>query len=335
MDFFKSIQTVDTHTVGQSTRIVLAGVPTLRGNSIMEKKNYLAKHYDYIRSCIMLEPRGHADMFGAFIIEPVHLDADFGMIFMDGKGYLNMCGHGTIGVATVLVDMGMVNVTEPYTELVLESAVGLIKARVLVENRRIKNVSFINTPSFLFQRDVVLDVPGLGTLKFDIAFGGNFFIIIKDSELGVEISPNNTPDITHKALKLLNYAMEHVPVKHPLLPINKIELVEIYGKPKNKDANCQNIVVFGDGQVDRSPCGTGTCAKMAVLYAKGELEIGKDFVHESILETKFTGRILNKTKVGNFEAIIPQITGSAYITGFNNLVINQDDPLKVGFRLSK
>lgn len=335
MDFFKSIQTVDTHTVGQSTRIVLAGVPALRGNSIMEKKNYLIKHYDYIRSCIMMEPRGHADMFGAFIIEPIHSDADFGMIFMDGKGYLNMCGHGTIGVATVLVDTGMVKVTEPYTELVLDSAVGMIKARVLVENRRIKNSSFINVPSFLFQRDVVLDVPELGTLKFDIAFGGNFFIIIKDSELGVEISPYNTPAIIYKAMKLLNYAMEHVPVNHPLLPINKIELVEIYGQPKNKDANCQNIVVFGDGQVDRSPCGTGTCAKMAVLYAKGELAIGEDFVHESVLETTLTGCILNKTRIGNFEAIIPQITGSAYITGFNNLVINQDDPLKFGFRLSK
>ncbi|MDD2221388.1 MAG: proline racemase family protein [Clostridia bacterium] len=334
MDFFKSLNVIDTHTVGQATRIIIAGAPPLRGKTMMEKKAYLSENYDYIRSSTMLEPRGHADMFGALITEPTCSEADFGMIFMDGVGYLNMCGHGTIGVATVLVETGLAAVTEPYTDLVLEAPAGLIRVRVLVKNGRAINVTFTNVPAFLYQRDVVVDIPGLGRVQFDIAFGGSFFAIVKDSQLGVEISTNNIANNVAKALKLLRYVEDNVPVKHPLLNINKIELVEIYGKPKSPDADCQNMVVLGEGEVDRSPCGTGTCAKLAVLYSQGELKIGEEFVHESVLQTKFSGRILDVTQVGNFTAVIPQITGSAYITGFNQMVIDRSDPLRFGFTIN-
>lgn len=336
MNISHSIQVIDSHTAGQATRIITGGIPALKGRTVMEKKQYLAKHYDYIRATTMLEPRGHTDMFGALLTEPTEPTADMGMIFLDGVGYLNMCGHGTIGVATVLIETGMVNVTEPYTELVLEAPAGLVKVRVKVESGKAKEVSFVNVPAFLFLRDVKVKVPELGEIVFDVAFGGSFFAIVKDTELGVEISTENVDRIIPIALNFLQYIEDNVAVQHPLLPeINKIELVEIYGKPKSPEADVQNMVVLGEGEVDRSPCGTGTCAKLAVLHAKGELKAGESFIHESVLQTKFRGKIVGETKVENYDAIIPQITGQAFITGFNTLVIDPEDPLGLGFCLKK
>lgn len=334
MNFSKYIQIVDTHTVGQATRIITGGCPALRGNTMMEKKKYLAEHYDYIRACAMLEPRGHADMFGALLTEPTKPEADMGMIFLDGTGYLNMCGHGTIGVATMLVETGMVLVTEPYTDIVLEAPAGLVKVKVKVEDHRAKEVTFINVPAFLYKEDMEVDVPDVGKIRFDIAFGGSFFAIVDHQQFGLDISTKNVDMMVPRAIKFLKYIAKNVKVQHPLLPdINKIELVEIFGPPKSEDADCQNMVVLGEGEVDRSPCGTGTCAKLALLHKKGKLGINQEFVHESILQTKFKARILSETKVEEFDAIIPQIAGQAYITGFNQLVIDEEDPLKYGFCL--
>lgn len=334
MNISSSIHAIDTHTVGQATRIIIGGIPALKGNSMMEKKQYLAENYDYIRSSTMLEPRGHADMFGALLTEPASKEADMGVIFLDGAGYLNMCGHGTIGVATALVETGMVKVSEPYTDIVLEAPAGLIKVRVKVEDHRAKEVSFVNVPAFLYEKDVKVNVPCIGEVTFDIAFGGSFFAIVKDKQLGVEISTDNLDKNISTAIKFLRYIEENVKVQHPLLhDINKIELVEIYGQPKSVGVDVQNMVVLGEGEVDRSPCGTGTCAKMAVLHTRGELPVGKEFVHESILETRFKGKIIEEIKVADYDAIIPQITGQAYITGFNHFVIDEEDPLKHGFCL--
>jgi len=336
MNFSKSIRIIDTHTVGQATRIIVGGIPALKGSTMMEKKKYFFQNHDDIRSSCMLEPRGHADMFGAVLTEPTDKNADVGVIFLDGVGYVDMCGHGTIGIATALVETGMVKVTEPYTDIVIEAPAGLIKVQVKVENNKAKEVSFVNVPAFLYEKDVKVKVPDLGEITFDIAFGGNFYAIVKGSELGIEISTKNVDRIIPIALKFLRFIEKNVNVQHPLIPeINKIEIVEIYGAPKSSDADVQNMVVLGEGEVDRSPCGTGTCAKMATLYAKKELAMGQDFIHESILQTKFKGRILGETKVGCYDAIIPQITGQAYITGFNNLVIDEEDPLKNGFCLRK
>lgn len=336
MQFSKYIQTVDTHTVGQATRIITGGCPPLRGKTMMEKKEYLASHYDYIRTSTMLEPRGHANMFGALLTEPTTDQADMGMIFLDGTEYLNMCGHGTIGVATMLVETGMVPVTEPYTNLVLEAPAGLVSVRVHVVNGRAKEVSFTNVPAFVYRQDVEVDVPDLGHFTFDIAFGGSFFAIVRAEEFGCEISPANTEKIIPKAVHFLKYVKENVPVQHPLMPeINKIELVELYGAPKSPDADCQNMVVLGEGEVDRSPCGTGTCAKLALLHQKGELPVGKPFVHESVIQTKFTGKILGETKVSDYPAVIPEITGRAYIMGFNQIVLDEEDPVRLGFRVSE
>lgn len=334
MNFSKSLHAIDSHTMGEPTRTIISGIPTIPGKTMAEKKEYLENHLDYIRTAVMHEPRGHNDMFGSIITCPTLPEVDLGIIFMDGGGYLNMCGHGTIGAATIAIETGMVKVVEPITDISLEAPAGLVKAKVKVENGKAKEVSVVNVPSFLYKRDVEIHLPELGKVIFDIAFGGSFFAIVKDSELKVEIDPKNANIIIERAMTLKEAINNEIKVQHPTQPhINTVDLVEVYGPPKSEDADYQNIVVFGSGQADRSPCGTGTSAKMATLYAKGELAIDQPFVYESIINTKFKGRVLEETTVGEFKAIIPEITGSAFITGFNHLVIDEDDPVKHGFLL--
>ncbi|HCJ56112.1 proline racemase [Lutispora sp.] len=334
MRFVKSLHAVDSHTMGEPTRIIIGGIPQIPGNTMSEKKEYLEKNMDHIRTAVMHEPRGHNDMFGSIITQPTMPEADLGIIFMDGGGYLNMCGHGSIGAATAAVETGMVEVKEPYTQIKFEAPAGLVTANVKVEDGKAKEVSVINVPAFLYKRDVQVDLPGVGTVTFDISFGGSFFAIIKASELDVEIEPKNINIITEKAMALLKIINETIKVQHPINShIKTVDLVEIYGPAKSPEATMQNVVVFGEGQVDRSPCGTGTSAKMATLYAKGQLKINEPFIYESIIGTMFKGRILEETKVGDYTAVIPEITGSAYTTGFNHFVIDEDDPVKYGFVL--
>ena len=332
MNVGANIRCIDSHTMGEATRIIVGGVPVLKGSTVMEKKKYFLEHYDYIRKMAMLEPRGHAERVGGLLTEPCDPSADYGVIFLDGGGCLNMCGHGTIGVCTVLVETGMVKVTEPITEITLEAPAGLVRAQVEVKDGEVVQVSFKNVPAFLYKKDVTVDVPELGRkITCDISFGGSFFAIVKDEEMGVEIDPKNLDDIVPKALALRKALNENVEIKHPYLDITTVDLVEIYGKAKSSDADLQNVVVFGEKQVDRSPCGTGTSAKMADLVARGNLKIGDRFVYESVFQTKFIGVPVEKTTCGDFEAIIPQVTGKAYITGFNDLVLDRRDPLGHGF----
>ncbi|QCX34743.1 proline racemase [Caloramator sp. E03] len=334
MRAIRTINAVDSHTMGEPTRIVVGGVPVIPGDTMPEKKAYLEKNLDHIRTAIMHEPRGHKDMFGSIITQPTNKEADLGIIFMDGGGYLNMCGHGSIGALTVAVELGMVEVKEPFTEVVLEAPAGLVKGKVKVEDGKAKEVSIVNVPSFLYKHDVEVDVPEVGKLTIDISFGGSFFALVKSSDLGIDICPENAQKLCDVGMKILKAVNEQVKVEHPTLKhIKSVDLVEIYGPAKNPKANLQNVVVFGQGQVDRSPCGTGTSAKIATLYAKGELKMNEEFVYESITGTMFKGKVVGETKVGDYNAIIPEITGSAYITGFNQFIIDPEDPLKYGFTL--
>lgn len=330
----KIIQTVESHTMGEPTRIVIGGLPKIPGKTMPDKMEYLEKNMDYLRTMLMFEPRGHNDMFGAIYTEPFSEEADIGVIFMDGGGYLNMCGHGSIGAATCAVEMGIVPVIEPYTNVVLEAPAGIIKARVKVENGKAKEVSIVNVAAFLYKKDVVVNVPEVGDITMDISFGGSFFALVKASDLNLELEPANTAKLNDIGMKIIHAVNEQVEIQHPVLKhIKTVDLCEFYGPAKSPDADVQNVVVFGQGQVDRSPCGTGTSAKLADLYAKGELKIGDSIINESIICTKFVGKILSGTKVGEFDAIVPEITGSAYITGFSQYLIDLEDPVKYGFIL--
>ncbi|SKA92546.1 proline racemase [Caloramator quimbayensis] len=334
MKAMRTINAVDSHTMGEPTRIVVGGVPVIPGKTMPEKKAYLEQNLDHIRTAIMHEPRGHKDMFGSIITQPTKEEADLGIIFMDGGGYLNMCGHGSIGALTVAVELGMVPVQEPFTDVVLEAPAGLVKGKVKVEDGKAKEVSIVNVPSFLYKQDVEVDVPEVGKLTIDISFGGSFFALVKSADLGIDICTSNAQRLCDVGMKILKAVNEQVKVQHPVLEhIKSVDLVEIYGPAKNPKATLQNVVVFGQGQVDRSPCGTGTSAKLATLYAKGQLKMNEEFIYESITGTMFKGKVVGETKVGDYNAIIPEITGSAYITGFNQFIIDPEDPLKYGFTL--
>lgn len=338
MKLNKMISVIDTHTAGEAARLVTAGVPKIPGKDIVEKKQYLIDNLDDLRKSVMFEPRGHQDMFGAFLLPPTKEEADFALIFMDTGGYLNMCGHNTIAAVTAAVETGMVDVEEGATEkeVVVETPAGLIYATAKLKDNgaKVKEVSFKNVESFLYKRDLELDVEGVGHIKFDISFGGSFFCILSADQLGLEVKPENASKLKEAGLKIRDAVNANIEIQHPtLLHIKSVDLVEIYDKPSHPEATYKNVVVFGDGNIDRSPCGTGTSAKLATLYAKGELKPGEPFVYESILGTLFKGRIVEERKLADFDAIIPEITGSGYILGFSNYVYDPDDALTYGFLL--
>lgn len=331
-DKYRCLYAIDCHTAGEPTRIIIDGVPLLQGKTMAEKKQDLESNYDYIRTIAMHEPRGHRDMFGSVLVKPTIEEADFGIIFMDGGGYLNMCGHGTIGAAAAVIETGMIEIQEPYTRIVFETPAGIVTAKAKVKNRQCQEVSFVNVPAFVFEKNLMLQLPGIGKVQLDIAFGGSFFAVIDAREFGVELLPDNVQYIMEKAILLRQIVNNTVQVCHPEKEhIKTVDLVEIYGEPVNPDADKKNMVIFGAKQFDRSPCGTGTCAKLALLYSKDELGMEQPFVYESIIGTRFVGRILGKTRVGNFDAIIPEITGSAYITGCNCLMVDPEDSVGYGF----
>lgn len=240
-----------------------------------------------------------------------------------------MCGHGLIGVVTYAVQTKII---EPKEEILIDTSAGVVKTRVRYQGNRVQTVSFENVPAFRLRTvNVTL---GRKLISVDLLFGGDFFAHVKAKELGVDLEPWNKTVLIDSGIEIKKIVNAQEKVVHPNLPhINRVELVEFAGPPKSKDAHAQNAVVFGRGQLDRSPCGTGTCAKMALLHSEGELRVGDAFVHESILRTKFKGRIISETKVGDYDAIVPEITGSAYITGFNKLVFDENDPLVNGFLL--
>lgn len=331
----KTFRVVDSHTMSEPTRVIYDGFPELHGSTMMERKEYLEAHYDHYRRALMLEPRGHRDMFGALLTEPVSPEADLGVIFMDSGGYLNMCGHGSIGSATVAVETGMAAVSEPYTEVVLEAPVGRIRARVKVERGRAVEVSILNVPSFLYRENLSLELEEYGTVPFDIAFGGSFFALVDSEKVGLTLLQENLKQLTDFGMLLREKINRTIAIRHPYLNITTVDLVEIYGPADNPAADRKNVVIFGDAQADRSPCGTGTSAKLATLYAKGELAHGEEFVCESITGSLFRGVITAEIDIQGRKAVIPRITGSAYITGYNEWVLDDRNPLRDGFLLGE
>ncbi|MGN0426853.1 MAG: proline racemase family protein [Agathobacter sp.] len=327
------IKTIDSHTMGEPTRIVYEGFPKLEGKTMMEKKNYLMEHYDFLRKAVMLEPRGHRDMFGALLTEPVHEEADVGVIFLDSGGCLNMCGHGSIGTASMLVETGMVEVKEPYTEVVLDAPSGIIRTKVHVVNKKAKEVSILNVPAFLYKENQVVEIPGRGPICYDISFGGSFFALVNAEKIGLSLDIENIETITELGMEIRRKINDTVEVHHPYLDISTVDLVEFYSHTENENADMKNCVIFGDAQADRSPCGTGTSAKLAALYARGELGMHEEFVYESITGSLFKGEVVKEVEIDGGTGIIPQITGSAYITGINEWILDEDDPLEYGFLL--
>jgi len=330
--FSQIISAIDTHTEGEPTRIVLSGLPSIRGTTMADKWAYARENMDHLRRALMHEPRGHRDMFGAILTSPCMPEADFGLMFMDSGGFLTMCGHGTIGTVMMLLEMGMVEAKEPETVVIFDTPAGLVKAHAVVEHGKACRAWIENVPAFLLKADVPVEVEGLGEITVDIAFGGNFFALISSDQIGFSLEPRRVKDLVDIGLRVRDAVNQQVPVEHPIEKhINKVELTEITGPPVHPEAHARNIMIFGEGSVDRSPCGTGTCARMAEMYAKGQLKLGEPFVHESIIGSLFHGELLREEKVGPLTAVVPRIGGTAYITGIQQFVIDPADPMKYGF----
>ena len=335
MKIARVFSSIDTHTGGNPTRTITGGLPRIPGATIVEKMTYLKENMDWVRTALMFEPRGHSFMSGAILTEPTRPQADVGVIFIETSGYLPMCGHDTIGVCTALVETGMVAVSEPDTRIVLDTPAGLTRVRVAVENGRAKSVTFTNVPSFVMARDARVEVPGAGSLVMDVSYGGNVYAILPADAVGLTIGPSTSAKVIEWGRVIRQAVNEQVQIRHPEFDfIDTCTHVQFYGPPTAAGAHLKNAVFMAETGIDRSPCGTGTSAKLAVLHAKGELAVGSEFVHESIIGSLFRARIVEEARVGTYPAVIPQVTGSAHIMGMNQLFIDPDDPLRDGFLLS-
>jgi proline racemase len=333
MKAHKVFTTIDTHTGGNPTRTVISGLPKLVGTTMSEKMLHMKKEYDWIRKLLMNEPRGHDVMSGALLTDPCHKDADIGVIYIETGGYLPMCGHDTIGVCTALVEAGLIQIEEPITSLKLDTPAGLVEVEIVIENGKAKEVSFCNIPAFLL-KSISVEVEDIGLVHADIAYGGNFYAIIDAESVELDLIPENASTIIEKAIKIRSTINEKTDIVHPQYPfIQGLTHVEFYTEPSHKEANVKNTVVVPPGGIDRSPCGTGTSAKLALLYAHKEIAIGEEFVHESIVGSQFRGCVLETTQVEGIEAVVTKITGSAWLMGMHRFFYNEDDPLREGFLL--
>jgi len=330
----RSLSTIDTHTVGEPTRIVIGGLPPIPGKTMSEKMFYMRDNMDWIRKILMFEPRGSSFMIGAYITEPCLPEADFGVIHIESSGYQTMCGHNTIGICTALVESGMIEPKEPITQIKLDTPAGLIVADVKVENYTAKEVTFTNIPSFVFAKGIKVDIPGFGKVTMDICYGGNFIAIIRAKDINLDISPDNAMEIIRVGRLFKQAINSQVKVFHPKKSyLNEVIHIEFSAKPTNPNADFKNVVVAPPGSIDRSPCGTGTSAKAASLFMRGELKVGETFVHESIIGSLFKCKVVGTAQVGDFKAIIPQVTGKAYVTGFHTFVLDPEDPFQEGFQI--
>lgn len=328
---YKEFRVLDAHTEGEPARIILSGLPAIEGATMMEKKQFFMEHCDDIRTSLCFEPRGHKDMLCVALVEPVHEEADFGVLFLESGGVVNMCGHGAIATAVSVVEAGLVEMTEPVTCVRFDAPAGMITINVNVREGKAVSADLENVPTFSYREGLSTEVGGYGTVKYDLEFSGSFCALVDAEQFGMKLDGKNAPAYTEIGMQIMRSLNQQVTVSHPELDIHTIDVIDLY--QKQPDGRTVNMAVFGEGQVDRSPCGTGTTAMAAKKYATGEISQGDTFEYYSILGCKFTCRIDRVTKVGDFDAIVPVITGGAYIDGYNCWLIDPDDPFKDGFLL--
>lgn len=338
------VRVVDAHAGGEPGRVVIGGVSDVPGATMLEKRDHLWQRGDRLRRLLLREPRGYPATCANVILPPTLPEADAGYVIMEQAEYPAMSGSNTICTATVLIAEGLVPVTEPVTELVLEAPAGLIRISAEVRDGRARSITFRNVPAFVVTLGRPVEVPGVGTVTVDVAWGGMFYALADAAALGFRLTPDEGRDLVRVGEMIKAATREQVPAVHPLEPrLSGVSIMEWTGPPTLPGSHGRNTVVVSSGTLDwdrpesftgvldRSPCGTGTCARMAVLHARGQLVIGQDFVHEGILGTTWTGRLLEETRVGELPAVVPQLTGSAWITGRTDLVVDPDDPFPEGF----
>jgi proline racemase len=347
MRLARMIQAVDAHAAGEPGRVIVGGVLDVPGTTMFEKSRHLEEHGDGLRKSMLREPRGYPGANCNLILPSMHPEADAGFVIMEHVEYPGMSGTNTICVATVLLETGMVPMQEPVTELTLEAPAGLIRVRAECAGGKVRSVTFQNVPAFAVHLDRAVEVPKLGTVTVDVAYGGMFYAIADARAFGLALTPDEGRDIVRISEMIKTAAREQLPVAHPEQPgFTGISIAQLSGPPARPDAHMKNVVTVSTGEldwnrpstwtgvIDRSPCGTGTCARMATLHARGRLRLNEDFRHEGILGTIFTGRLVAETKVGQYPAVVPTLSGQAWITGFASYVVDPEDPFPEGFTVA-
>ena len=331
----KTFFCIDGHTCGNPVRVVAGGVPNLKGKSIFEKREHFQNEYDWIRTGLMFEPRGHEQMSGSIIFPPENPQNDAGILFIETSGCLPMCGHGTIGTVTIAIEEGLIMPNTPG-ELKLETPAGLVLAKYKQDDKgKVVSVKIINVPSFLYKKGLTIISPDLGELTVDVAYGGNFYAIVDEQEnfSGMHhYSADELISFSGEVRRLLNEKYSFV---HPQNEkISGLSHVLWTGNTMSEEADARNAVFYGEKAIDRCPCGTGTSARMAQWYSQGKLEVGSSFLHESVIGSQFIGTVESDQKLGEYDAIVPGIEGWAKITGYNHIIIDdEDDPYAFGFRV--
>lgn len=329
-----AVTAIDAHTEGEPFRVITGGFPELQGETILAKRRYAKEHFDHLRRALMWEPRGHADMYGCLITPPVSPSADFGILFMHNEGFSTMCGHGIIGITKVALETGMIPIEAPETTVRMDTPAGLVVAHARIDAGRVGEIRFANVPSFVLGLDLQVQVPGVGPVKYDLAFGGAFYAFVDVTQVQLTCTPNDFGELISKGMAIKRAVMETAAIDHPF----EADLGFLYGTiftgpPEGQGDHSRHVCVFADGEVDRCPTGTGVSGRLAILHARGQVEVQESIVIESILGTRFKGRILETTSFGPYDAVIPEVAGTAHITGQQTLLIDPDDPLKDGFIL--
>ena len=335
------LRTIDAHAAGEPLRLIVGGFPSPHGRTMLDKREWLKRHADHLRRAVMLEPRGHADMYGALLTEPVMPGSHAGVLFMHNEGYSTMCGHGIIAVTTIALERGILVPGGDGCSIVYDAPAGAIRARAKRAGAaegagRVENVAFQNVPSFVLHGGLTVKL-ATRHIRADVAFGGAFYAIVDSEAVGLPIDAPHVPDLRRIGMEIKVAIEREQKIVHPLEPgLRGIYGTIFTGPPESTGkgaADLRNVTIFADAEVDRSPCGTGTAAVMAVIDAMGLLADDRPFVHESLIGTTFSGRLVGRTSVGEHAAIVPEIEGSAWITGEHTFLIDEGDPLKSGFRI--
>jgi len=331
---YTKIKTIDMHTCGEPVRVVIDGYPEIEGKAILQKRNFLKDNYDHLRTALMFEPRGHADMYGLVVVEPQNSDSDFGVLFMHNEGYSTMCGHATIAITKLAVQLGWVKKVSPVTHLKIDAPCGQLKAYAAIgEDGEIESVKFDCVPSFVVALDEQIQVEGLGNILYDLAYGGAFYAYVDADAISLSLDKENVNQIIDYGRRIKQAVINSKDnIIHPV----ERDLSFLYGTifiSSKSQYHSKNICVFADGEVDRSPTGSGLSGRAAIHYQRGDIALNESITVESILGTTFEVKVVDEVKYGNFGAVIPQVTGNAFITGEHTFLIDEKDELKYGFIL--
>jgi len=325
------ITTFDAHTEGEPLRVIVSGFPDLAGDTILERRRTAKEKFDHFRAALMWEPRGHADMYGCLMTPPVTEEADFGVLFLHNEGYSTMCGHGIIGVTKVAIETGMIAAVEPDTCVKIDTPAGLVTAYARIKNGGVESVYFHNVASYVDQLDIAVNVPGLGEVKYDLAFGGAYYAFIDAAQLGLHCNGAHFRQLIETGSIIKRAVMESHEIKHPFEEdLNFLYGVIFTGPAESPNAHSRNVCVFAEGEVDRSPTGTGVSARAAIHYARGDIGVGEPIRIESIIGSSFTTMVKETTTFGPHDAVIPEVEGRAFITGKHEFLIDPNEPLKDG-----